>query len=125
MLNYNRSMQEYINVGKIAAGAVIPRTAPPVTEPAGDCGMDFVRIDAGHAACNLETIRNSSTAARAPNGTAFVRISGNEPNQFKVVPDMAPTEIIIPMVNNAADAGKVRENCKHPSRRTTRMRVRK
>ena len=122
MLNYHRSMQEHINARKIAAGAVTPLAAPAVTELAGDCGKDFVRIDAGYASCNLETIGNLLPAARASNGTAFVRISGNEPNQIKVVPDMAPTGIIIPIVNNAADTGMIRENCKYPPRRTTRMR---
>lgn len=114
MLNYDMSMQEYISARKIAVGAVITLTDPTVTELAGDCGMDFVWIDAEHAAFNLETIKNLLIAARASNCAAFVRVSGNDPNQIKVVLDMAPAGIIIPMVNNAADARKVRENCKYP-----------
>lgn len=113
IIHYN-SMQEYINAKKIAFGAVISVTDPTVAELAGDAGMDFVWIDSEHAALNFETIKNLLIGARASGCASLVRVRANDADLLKVVLDMAPAGVIIPMVNDATSARRAVEACKYP-----------
>lgn len=100
--------------GQTALGCVISLSDPIVCECAGDCGLDFVWIDAEHGPFSLETIQSHILACRGTQCAPFVRVAQNSAAVLKPVLDLAPAAVIIPMVNSAEEAEAAVAACKYP-----------
>ena len=103
-INHLDKFKNTIASGKTAIGAVITLSDLAVCECAGDCGLDFVWIDAEHGPHTLDTIKGHVTACRGTGCAPFVRVCANDPGVLKPVLDLAPAGVIIPMVNSAEEA---------------------
>lgn len=113
-INHLERFRATVNAGKTAIGAVVTLDDSAVSECAGDCGLDFVWIDAEHAPHTLTTIKGHITACRGTGCAPFVRVAGNDTAILKPVLDLAPAAVIIPMVNTAEEAEYAVAACRYP-----------
>ena len=105
---------ENLQTGKISLGAVITLSDLTVSELAGDCGMDFVWIDAEHAPHTVDGVMKHLIALRGTGCAGLVRVRANDPMLIKPYLDLAPDGVIVPMVNTAEEAEKAVAACRYP-----------
>ena len=105
---------ENLKAGKISLGAVITLSDLTVSELAGDCGMDFVWIDAEHAPHTIDGVMKHLIALRGTGCAGLVRVRANDPMLIKPYLDLAPDGVIVPMVNTAEEAEKAVAACRYP-----------
>lgn len=105
---------ENLQAGKISLGAVITLSDLTVSELAGDCGMDFVWIDAEHAPHTIDGVMKHLIALRGTGCAGLVRVRANDPMLIKPYLDLAPDGVIVPMVNTAEEAEKAVAACRYP-----------
>ena len=115
-INHLDKFKSTIASGKTAIGAVVTLSDLAVSECAGDCGLDFIWIDAEHGPHTLDTIKGHITACRGTGCAPFVRVCANDPGVLKPVLDLAPAGVIIPMVNSAEEAEAAVAACRYPPR---------
>ena len=115
-INHLERFKNVIGSGKTAIGAVITLSDLAVCECAGDCGLDFVWIDAEHGPHTLDTIKGHVTACRGTGCAPFVRVCANDPGVLKPVLDLAPAGVIIPMIDSAEEAEAAVAACRYPPR---------
>ena len=113
MDNFNRFQQNLKN-GKISLGSVVTLSDLTVSELAGDCGMDFIWIDAEHAPHTIEKVMQHLIAVRGTGCAGFVRVRANDAMLIKPYLDLAPDAVIIPMVNSADEAEAAVAACRYP-----------
>ena len=99
---------------KISLGCVVTLSDLTVSELAGDCGMDFVWIDAEHAPHTIDGVMKHLIAVRGTGCAGLVRVRANEPMLIKPYLDLAPDGVIIPMVNTAEEARAAVAACRYP-----------
>ena len=105
---------ENLQSGKISLGAVITLSDLTVSELAGDCGMDFVWIDAEHAPHTVDGVMKHLIALRGTGCAGLVRVRANEPMLIKPYLDLAPGGVIVPMVNTPEQAEAAVAACRYP-----------
>ena len=113
-INHLERFKSTVAAGKTAVGAVVTLDDLAVSECAGDCGLDFVWIDAEHAPHTLTTIKGHVTACRGTGCAPFVRVAKNDVGILKPVLDLAPAGVIIPMVDSAEEAAYAVAACRYP-----------
>lgn len=99
---------------RAAIGTVISLSDPAVSELAGDCGLDFIWIDAEHAPLTIQDIMAHIIAVRGTACAPFVRVPWNEWGVIKPILDLMPAAVIIPMVNSADMAREAVSFCRYP-----------
>ena len=105
---------ENLKAGKISLGAVITLSDLTVSVLAGDCGMDFVWIDAEHAPHTIDGVMKHLIALRGTGCAGLVRVRANDPMLIKPYLDLAPDGVIVPMVNTPEEAEKAVAACRYP-----------
>ena len=109
----NRLMDN-LKAGKTSVGCVITMSDLIVSELAGDCGMDFVWIDAEHAPHTIQDVQRHLIALRGTGCAGLVRVRADEPMLIKPYLDLAPDGIIVPMVNTPEQAEAAVAACRYP-----------
>lgn len=79
-------------------------------------GYDFVIIDMEHGPGDYTTTLSMLQAVQGKGTSAIVRVSSNDEVVLKKVLDMGPDGVLIPMVNNAAEAHSAAAACLYPPR---------
>ena len=105
---------ENLKAGKISLGCVITLSDLTVSELAGDCGMDFVWIDAEHAPHTIDGVMKHLIALRGTGCAGLVRVRANDPMLIKPYLDLAPDGVIVPMVNTPEEAEAAVAACRYP-----------
>lgn len=95
------------------AGTLLSIGAPQVAEIISDSGFDWVLIDMEHSAISLESVQNA-LQVMGDKIMKIVRVPGNDEIWIKRVLDTGCDGILVPMVNNAAEALKVVRLSKYP-----------
>lgn len=113
-MNIKNRFDENLANGKVSLGCIVTLSDLTVSELAGDCGMDFIWIDAEHAPHDMETVMKHLIAVRGTGCAGFVRVRANEPMLIKPYLDLAPDGVIIPMVNTAEQAAAAVSACRYP-----------
>ena len=106
-----------LQAGKTSVGCVITMSDLVVSELAGDCGMDFVWIDAEHAPHTIQDVQRHLIALRGTGCAGLVRVRADEPMLIKPYLDLAPDGIIVPMVNTPELAEAAVAACRYPPSR--------
>ena len=112
----NRLMDN-LKAGKTSVGCVITMSDLIVSELVGDCGMDFVWIDAEHAPHTIQDVQRHLIALRGTGCAGLVRVRADEPMLIKPYLDLAPDGIIVPMVNTPEQAEAAVAACRYPPSR--------
>lgn len=85
-------------------GAWITSGSPLVAEIVAGSGLDWTLIDAEHSPVGLESILSILQAVRPYPITPVVRVPVNDPVLIKQFLDLGAQNLLVPMVNTAADA---------------------
>ncbi len=105
---------ENLQKARTSIGAVVTMSDLIVSELAGDCGMDFVWIDAEHAPHTIQDVQRHLIALRGTGCAGLVRVRADEPMLIKPYLDLAPDGIIVPMVNTPEQAEAAVAACRYP-----------
>jgi len=100
--------------GRTSIGSIVTMSDLIVSELAGDCGMDFVWIDAEHAPHTIQDVQRHLIALRGTGCAGLVRVRAGEPMLIKPYLDIAPDGIIVPMVNTPEAAEAAVAACRYP-----------
>jgi len=93
-----------LRAGKVAVGPIVVYASPDLAEQIAHMGFDWVWLDWQHGEWT-ETTLNSALARFLGADTApIVRVKGLDPGAINHVLDMGAMGVIVPMVQNAAQA---------------------
>ena len=90
--------------GEIITGTFLNLGSSLTAEFAGNAGFDFVLIDLEHGSGDHDSLIVQLQAVAATPAVPLVRIAWNDPPRFKRVLDLGSSGIMVPMVNNEAEA---------------------
>ena len=100
---------EKCRAGKTVIGLGVMYGAPGIVE--GMCkDVDFAWIDGQHGLYGYDSLLATMRAADAVGVDALMRVPGHEYGVVGPIADLAPSAIMIPMVNNAEEAENVVAN---------------
>ncbi len=108
---------ENIAKKKLAAGELVlcmgvnQMRTPNIALIAAACGFDAVYIDLEHNPTSLETAAAVSIAALAVGITPIARVSSHDPHDATRILDSGAQGVMVPHVNNAAEARAVVAAC--------------
>jgi len=98
---------------KPLSGTLLSMSAPQVAEIISDSGFDWVLIDMEHSSISLENVQNA-IQIMGDKILKIVRVPGNDEIWIKRILDTGCDGILVPMVNNEAEAMKVVQSSKYP-----------
>lgn len=87
---------------------------PAMAELLANTGLDFLLIDMEHAPHSPGLLQNLLMGLNGTSCASLVRIPWNEPWIAKQVVDVGADAIMVPMVNNRAEAEKAAASVKYP-----------
>lgn len=93
--------------GKAALGIMCSCASPFIAEWLGHCGYDFVVVDLQHGENNLDSVQGSLQALSSTPAIPIVRVPANVPMYIQRVLDLGAYGVIVPQVNNRAEAEAV------------------
>lgn len=89
---------------ELTVGSWVTLGHPSIAEIMAGAGFDWLVIDAEHSVIELSDIQTLILAMDVHDCPAIVRVTSNDANQIKRVMDAGATGVMVPFVNNAADA---------------------
>ena len=98
------------------AGSFINLGSPLAAEMAGRAGFDWLLLDQEHGAGGEETLLHQIQAVASTPATAIVRLAANDPPRFKRVLDLGAGGVMVPYVNNPAEARAAVSALRYPPR---------
>jgi 4-hydroxy-2-oxoheptanedioate aldolase len=90
--------------------------SPTVAEICAGSGVDWLLIDSEHAPNSLESILAQLHAIQGSPAVPMVRAPHGDPNLIKQYLDLGVQNLLIPMVNTAADAEQLVRAVRYPPR---------
>ena len=99
---------------RIVRGVAVLSNAPRVAELAGMLGIDTVWIEVEHGAAGWSEVELLCMGARAGGSLPTVRISSNDRQEILRSLEAGAQIVVVPMIDNAADAQKIVEYGKFP-----------
>jgi 2-keto-3-deoxy-L-rhamnonate aldolase RhmA len=105
--------REKITAHAPALGTLVTLAAPEVSEMLSLCGFDWLFIDMEHGTFSVADVQHSIQAMRGE-CSALVRVPENSAMWVKRVLDTGCDGVIIPLVNNAAEARAAVRAAKYP-----------
>jgi 2-keto-3-deoxy-L-rhamnonate aldolase RhmA len=85
-----------------------------VAEILASKSFDWILVDMEHGQIDLETAGNLFAAIKRGGPSALARVPGNDQATIKRVLDAGAEGIMIPLVNNKAEAERAVKNCLYP-----------
>ena len=94
---------------KLARGAAVWGAAAGVADEFANqlcisTGIDFLWIDTEHSSFGVDDVRQVPVLARRAGCMPMVRVTGLDPNLIKKALDAGASSVMIPQINNAAEA---------------------
>jgi 4-hydroxy-2-oxoheptanedioate aldolase len=93
--------------GKPALGTMCNAASPLIGEWLGHSGYDFVMVDLQHGENNLDSVQVMLQALSSTPATPMVRVPANVPMYIQRVLDLGAYGVVVPLVNNRAQAEAV------------------
>lgn len=90
--------------GELFTGAYVGLGSSPIAEIAGLAGFDWIWLDTEHGMGGYDSILHQTQAVSATPAAPIIRLVANEPAHFKRALDLGASGIMVPLVNNAAQA---------------------
>ena len=110
------SIKKRLQNGELVLGTIISEVRNPnVAYILAECGFEFFIIDNEHGTYNQETIANMIAAARGAGISVIVRIPEITRENILKPLDAGATGLLVPMVNNAAEAEEIIRHAKYPT----------
>jgi 4-hydroxy-2-oxoheptanedioate aldolase len=83
-------------------------------EMMANAGFDWLCVDLQHGLIDYGDLRHMLPAISTTSTTPFVRVSGNDPREIMKVLDAGAMGVIVPLVNNRAEACAAISACRYP-----------
>lgn len=83
-------------------------------EVMANAGFDWLCVDLQHGLIDYTDLRNMLPAISTTDVTPLVRVAGNDPTAIMKCLDAGAMGIIVPMVNNRAEAERAISACRYP-----------
>ncbi len=83
-------------------------------EVMANAGFDWLCVDLQHGLIDYTDLRNMLPAISTTGVTPIVRVAGNDPTAIMKCLDVGAMGIIVPMVNNRAEAERAIAACRYP-----------
>jgi 4-hydroxy-2-oxoheptanedioate aldolase len=104
-----------LKAGKAVYGLFHGFASPLVAELLGLVGYDFVLIDGEHGPGDVMTHLSQIQAVQSTPAMAMLRVSSNDPVQFKRALDIGVEAVMVPNVSSAAEAAAAVAACRYPN----------
>lgn len=115
-MNLSKDFRTRLLAGERLGGTFLNLGSPMTVEMAGCAGFDWLLLDHEHGVGGEETMFHQLQAAAATPAVPIVRIAANEPPRFKRVLDIGAGGVMVPWVNNAAEASAAVSSLRYPPR---------
>lgn len=93
--------------GEVALGTLCTTASPLMAETLGHAGYDFLVVDLQHGENNLGNVQEMLQAISATPAIPMVRVPANVPLYIQRALDLGAYGIVVPLVDDAADAEAV------------------
>ena len=113
-MTFANPVKEKLASGKAAWGAASSVADELANQLTIATGVDFLWIDTEHSSFGLDDVRLLPILARQQRCMPMIRVAGLDPNLIKKALDLGASSIMIPQVNNAAEAEAAVRACKYP-----------
>lgn len=100
--------------GQASYGCWLQIANTHTAEMLAGAGFDWICVDLQHGLLDYADLRTMLPAIRASQTTTIVRVSTNDPAEIMKVLDVGAMGVIVPMVNNRAEAEAAVAACKYP-----------
>jgi 4-hydroxy-2-oxoheptanedioate aldolase len=100
--------------GKAAIGIFLSANSPLVAEATGKTGLSWVCVDMQHGEANLGSLSPLLAAISATPAMPYARVAYNDFMEIGRALDLGAYGIIVPLVNNAAEAQAAVRAAKYP-----------
>lgn len=100
--------------GRTVSALWLESASPELAEAAVGAGWKTVLIDNEHGVSSLEHTAHLVRAIEAAGGEVVLRIPANDPTYLKKILDMGVRSIMVPMINDAAQARAFVAACRYP-----------
>jgi 2-keto-3-deoxy-L-rhamnonate aldolase RhmA len=97
---------------KIGIGVTSP--SPELVQMLANAGFDYILIDMEHGPISIETAYRMITATIGTPAEPWIRVSHNDPAQFKLALDAGARNIVVPMITSEDDAKRAVSYGKYP-----------
>ena len=115
MQQYRNTVKDKLALGELVLGLSIRLVrTPDAAKIAKATGHDFLFIDMEHSSLSFETVVDMSVAALDTGIMPIVRVIGHDHWQSSRVLDCGAMGVVVPHVNNAAEAKGVVDACRYP-----------
>jgi len=105
-----------LRAGETVLGAWLQLSDAFAAEAMASLGWDWLMIDMEHGPIGLDDAGAMVVALRAQGVTPFVRVAWNEASHIQRALDLGCAGIVVPVVNDAADARAVVRDARFPPR---------
>jgi 2-keto-3-deoxy-L-rhamnonate aldolase RhmA len=107
-------LKEKLRNGDVTYGISIGTPCLDIVEMASNMAFDWIWFDAEHGPVNVEMLEPMLQVARRGNATSLVRVPWNDVVHIKKALDIGAEGLIIPWVNNRAQAELAVQAAKYP-----------
>ena len=109
-----KKIKEKIGRGEASIGTWMSMAHPSIAEILAMAGYDWVVIETEHTAIDVSEVLRLIIAIEQRGSVPLVRLAWNDPIQAKAVLDSGAAGVLVPMVNNKADAELAVQMTKYP-----------
>ena len=109
-----RNIKAQIRSGAPSIGTWMSMAHPSIAEILAMAGYDWVVIETEHTAIDVSEVLRLIIAIEQRGSVPLVRLAWNDPIQAKAVLDSGAAGVLVPMVNNKADAELAVQMTKYP-----------
>jgi 4-hydroxy-2-oxoheptanedioate aldolase len=106
--------RQRVLAGETTIGTMCNLASPLGAETLGHCGYDFIVIDLQHGENGLDGIQPLLQSVSTTPTIPFVRVTANSTIQIQRVLDLGAYGVIVPFINNRAEAEAIVENAFYP-----------
>ncbi|WP_280400478.1 HpcH/HpaI aldolase family protein [Nocardia carnea] len=108
------ALKQRLAAGERLLGALVRMPSEELVEMLGVAGFDYVLIDCEHGPADLIPLRQHIAAAQVHGMEVLVRVGQNEPALIQRVLDHGATGIVVPHVDDAAQAAAAVHAARYP-----------
>ncbi len=107
-------IKQKLQTNQVSIGTWLTMAHISVAEILASVGYDWVMIETEHTAIDVSEVLGLIIAIEGRGATPLVRLAGNDPIQAKAVMDAGAAGVVVPMINNKAEAEQAVNAIKYP-----------
>jgi 4-hydroxy-2-oxoheptanedioate aldolase len=100
------TMRQRLAGGEVLLGVAQLFAAPGIVESLA-CGWDFIWIDGQHGQLDYQAMLGIERAAESQGLPTMLRVPTHDEGLLGLYADIGPSAVMVPMVNDAAEAGRI------------------